>query len=223
MITILRWFLYVIILVDHFDIITLEGIGKGIKKEEILFRLVFLARTCINPGMEFPTLAWKESFPLRIAHYSVVTCLDKRFSILLSVTIITVLSCNTLNLSCFLNLVHCHDNLLYFYQLFCFHYFNYFIVNYLLVICCLLFISFCLQSPFSFLFFSVQIHLFVATSLSRCSNNNIRTCLGYRFIHLSREACAADFKTCTNNHNYLFNISDNRTIKESTKMYHYTV
>ena len=95
MITILRWFLYVIILVDHFDIITLEGIGKGIKKEEILFRLVFLACTCTNPGMEFPTLAWKETFPLRIAHYSVVICLDKRFSILLSVTIITVLSCNT--------------------------------------------------------------------------------------------------------------------------------
>ena len=202
MITILRWFLYVIILVDHFDIITLEGIGKGIKKEEILFRLVFLACTCTNPGMEFPTLAWKETFPLRIAHYSVVICLDKRFSILLSVTIITVLSCNTLNLSCLLNLVHYHDNLLYFYQLFYFHYFNYFIVNYLLVICCLLFLSFCLQSPFSFLYFPVQIHLFVATSLSRCSNNNIRTCLGYRFIHLSREACAADFKTCTNNHNY---------------------
>ena len=202
MITILRWFLYVIILVDHFDIITLEGIGKGIKKEEILFGLVFLACTCINPGMEFPTLAWKETFPLRIAHYSVVICLDKRFSILLSVTIITVLSCNTLNLSCLLNLVHYHDNLLYFYQLFYFHYFNYFIVNYLLVIWCLLFISFSLQSPFSFLYFPVQIHLFVATSLSRCSNNNIRTCLGYRFIHLSREACAADFKTCTNNHNY---------------------
>ena len=202
MITILRWFLYVIILVDHFDIITLEGIGKGIKKEDILFRLVFLACTCINPGMEFPTLAWKETFPLRIAHYSVVICLDKRFSILLSVTIITVLSCNTLNLSCLLNLVHYHDNLLYFYQLFYFHYFNYFIVNYLLVICCLLFISFSLQSPFSFLYFPVQIHLFVATSLSRCSNNNIRTCLGYRFIHLSREACAADFKTCTNNQNY---------------------
>ena len=156
----------------------------------------------INPGMEFPTLAWKETFPLRIAHYSVVICLDKRFSILLSVTIITVLSCNTLNLSCLLNLVHCHDNLSYFYQLFYFHYFNYFIVNYLLVISCLLFISFSLQSPFSFLYFPVQIHLFVATSLSRCSNNNIRTCLGYRFIHLSREACAADFKTCTNNHNY---------------------
>ena len=103
----------------------------------------------INPGMEFPTLAWKETFPLRIAHYSVVICLDKRFSILLSVTIITVLSCNTLNLSCLLNLVHCHDNLSYFYQLFYFHYFNYFIVNYLLVICCLLFISFSLQSPFS--------------------------------------------------------------------------
>ena len=201
MITILRWFLYVIILVDHFDIITLEGIGKGIKKEEILFHLVFLACTCINPGMEFPTLAWKETFPLRIAHYSAVICLDKRFSILLSVTIITVLSCNTLNLSCLLNLVQCHDNLLYFYQLFYFH-FNYFIVNYLLVICCLLFISFSLQSPFSFLYFPVQIHLFVATSLSRCSNNNIRTCLGYRFIRLSRQACAADFKTCTNNHNY---------------------
>ena len=202
MITILRWFLYVIILVDHFDIITLEGIGKGIKKEEILFRLVFLACTCTNPGMEFPTLAWKETFPLRIAHYSVVICLDKRFSILLSVTIITVLSCNTLNLSRLLNLVHCHDNLLYFYQLFYFHYFNYFIVNYLLVICCLLFIFLSLQSPFSFLYFPVQIHLFVATSLSCCSNNNIRTCLGYRFIHLSSEACAADFKTWTNNHNY---------------------
>ena len=202
MITILRWFLYVIILVDHFDIITLEGIGKGIKKEEILFGLVFLACTCINPGMAFPTLAWKETFPLRIAHYSVVICLDKRFSILLSVTIITVLSCNTLNLSCLLNVVHCHDNLLYFYQLFYFHYFSYFIVNYLLVICCLLSISFSLQSPFSFLYFPVQIHLFVATSRSCCSNNNIRTCLGYRFIHLSREACAADFKTCTNNHNY---------------------
>ena len=29
-----------------------------------------------------------------------------------------------------LNLVHCHDNLSYFYQLFYFHYFNYFILIY---------------------------------------------------------------------------------------------
>ena len=95
MITILWWFLYVIISVDHFDIITLEGIGKGIKREEILFGLVFLACTCINPGIEFPTLAWKETFPLRIAHYSLVICLDKRFSILLSVTQLS-LFCNAI-------------------------------------------------------------------------------------------------------------------------------
>ena len=62
MITILRWFLYVIISVDRFDIITPQGIGKGIKKEKILFGLVFIACACINPGIEFTTLAWKETF-----------------------------------------------------------------------------------------------------------------------------------------------------------------
>ena len=59
---ILGWFLYVIISVDRFDIITPQGIEKGIKKEKILFGLVFIACACINPGIEFATLAWKETF-----------------------------------------------------------------------------------------------------------------------------------------------------------------
>ena len=37
--------------------ITPQGIGKGIKKEKILFGLVFIACACINPGIEFTTLA----------------------------------------------------------------------------------------------------------------------------------------------------------------------
>ena len=57
MIIILRRFLYVAISVDRFDIITPQGIGKGIKKEKILFGLVFIACACINPGIEFTTLA----------------------------------------------------------------------------------------------------------------------------------------------------------------------
>ena len=57
MITILRGFLYVVISVDCFNIITPQGIGKGIKKEKILFGLVFIAYACINPGIEFATLA----------------------------------------------------------------------------------------------------------------------------------------------------------------------
>ena len=58
----LGWFLYIIISVDRFNIITPQGIGKGIKEEKIQFGLVFIACTCINLGIEFSTLAWKETF-----------------------------------------------------------------------------------------------------------------------------------------------------------------
>ena len=47
--------------VDHLDIITPQGIEKGIKKEKILFGLVFIACACINPEIEFATLAGKET------------------------------------------------------------------------------------------------------------------------------------------------------------------
>ena len=51
-------------LYNYYVIITPQGIGKGIKKEKILFGLVFIACACVNPGIEFATLACKETFTL---------------------------------------------------------------------------------------------------------------------------------------------------------------
>ena len=48
--------------VDCSDIRIAQRIGKGIKKEKILFGLVFIACACINPRIEFATLACKETF-----------------------------------------------------------------------------------------------------------------------------------------------------------------
>ena len=57
MIIILRRFLYVAISVDRFHIITPQGIGKGIKKEKILFWFGVYRMRVYNPGIEFPAVA----------------------------------------------------------------------------------------------------------------------------------------------------------------------
>ena len=57
MIIILRRFLYVAISVDRFHIITPQGIGKGIKKEKILFWFGVYRMRVYNSGIEFPAVA----------------------------------------------------------------------------------------------------------------------------------------------------------------------
>ena len=52
---------------DRFDIRTPQRIGNGIKKKKILhIGLEFMAYACINLGIEFSTLSWKETLTTRI-------------------------------------------------------------------------------------------------------------------------------------------------------------
>ena len=61
MITILRWFLYEIISVDRFDIITPQGIGKGIKKEKILFWFGVYRMRVYQPGNRVSSCSLKRN------------------------------------------------------------------------------------------------------------------------------------------------------------------
>ena len=61
MITILRWFLYEIISVDRFDIITPQGIGKGIKKRKDPILVWCLSHARVQPGNRVSSCSLKRN------------------------------------------------------------------------------------------------------------------------------------------------------------------